>query len=88
MDDSITNKIVKHGNYATYSNHGCRCDECREAHNQWHRNYRSSATGKKRALIANRRSRRIQQEATAYLKQNSPDVYSQIVSKVTIEFME
>lgn len=88
MNEPDSPKEIKHGNYATYSNHGCRCDACRAAHNEWHRQYRSSEVGKKRALLANRRSRRIQQEASAYLKRILPEEYSKIVTKVTIEFME
>ena len=88
MDDINKVKAIKHGNYATYSNHGCRCDECRTAHNEWHRQYRSSEVGKKRALLANRRSRRIQQESASYLKRVLPEAYSKIVAEVTIEFME
>jgi len=88
VNDSTPDKAVNHGNYSTYSNHGCRCDDCRRAHNEWHRSYRSSARGKQRALIANRRSRRIQQEAAAFLKETNPEAYSQIVSRITIEMME
>lgn len=78
----VTTRTVKHGSYATYSNYGCRCELCREAHNNWHRSYRASGSGHARTLLANRRSRKIQQEATAYLKQNHPAVYEEIVARV------
>lgn len=82
------NRIVKHGSYATYTNQHCRCDLCREAHNNWHRQYRSSGGGHARTLLANRRSRKIQQEATAYLKQHHPAVYEEIVARVHQELAD
>jgi len=31
---------MRHGKYSTYSNHGCRCDACREAWNEYYTSYR------------------------------------------------
>lgn len=83
-----TETTVKHGHYATYSNHGCRCDECRAAHNAWHREYRNTDNGRRRTMTANRKSRLIQQRATAHLKQYHPDVYAAIVNQVNIEVQQ
>lgn len=81
-------KPMKHGNYSTYSNYHCRCDECRDAHKEWHRQYRSSGSGHARTLLANRRSRKVQQEAAAFLKEQHPDVYQNIVNRVHQEITE
>lgn len=81
-------ETVPHGNYATYSNHNCRCDLCREAHNRWHREYRLTENGRKRTTLANRKSRRIQQAAAFYMKENLPEVYANIVQTVNNELTE
>lgn len=75
-------KPVKHGYYATYSNRGCRCLACKEAHAAWHRQYRRSANGKSTTVKANRKSRRIQQQAAEFLRVYYPDLYATIVSRV------
>lgn len=31
----------QHGSRWTYKNHGCRCDECRAANTEWHREHRA-----------------------------------------------
>lgn len=82
MTSEQPEKEIKHGHYSTYSNHNCRCEACRQAHNQWHREYRASSNGRERALLANRRSRRIQQEAASWLKNNHPREYAEIVVMV------
>ena len=69
---------INHGFYATYSNHGCRCTECRDAHTAWQRNYRNSEKGRKRTSAANRKSRRTQQLCTQYLKVNFPEINAMI----------
>lgn len=79
---------LRHGHYATYANHNCRCGLCREAHNRWHREYRQTENGKKRTTLANRKSRRIQQAAAFYIKENMPEVYANIVESVNNELNE
>lgn len=76
------NKTIKHGYYATYSNHGCRCNRCKEAHAAWHRMYRQSDSGRERTVKANRKSRRIQQKAADFLRSNYPEHYAKIVEAV------
>lgn len=76
---------LRHGNYATYSNHNCRCELCREAHNRWHREYRLTANGRRRTTIANRKSRRIQQQAATYVRENLPEIYQNIVKTIEAE---
>ena len=80
-----TSRPVKHGAYSTYSNRGCRCDECRQAHAEWHRQYRHSESGHSRTLLANRRSRRIQQLAAQHLKTTHPEEYENILRQVEAE---
>ena len=76
---------LKHGFYATYSNHGCRCDECRTAHNAWHRQYRNTDNGRRRTMAANRKSRLVQQRSTAYLREHNPEAFAAILAEVETE---
>lgn len=77
-----TSKPIKHGFYATYSNQGCRCSRCKEAHAAWHRLYRQSDSGRERTVRANRKSRQIQQRAAELLRNHYPDLYEAIVKDV------
>jgi hypothetical protein len=76
------NRPIAHGKYATYSNYACRCDDCRKAHNEWHRQYRQTEGGRKRTLVANRKARLVQTECAEWLKQNHPDIYNSIADAV------
>ena len=75
----VSVRPVKHGTYSGYSNHGCRCNDCRAAHNDWHRQYRSSANGRITTMRANRKARLLQQFCTAWVKEHHPDMYEEFV---------
>lgn len=38
---SANGAAVDHGTNSTYTNHGCRCHDCRTAHTHYSRRYRS-----------------------------------------------
>lgn len=76
-------KPIPHGTYSGYSNHHCRCDDCRNAHNDWHRRYRASEAGRITTMRANRKARLIQQMCAKFVQQAHPSVYENIVVEAT-----
>lgn len=79
MADEET-KVTKpnHGTYASYTNAKCRCDLCREAAREYMRKYRTTEHGRKKSRLYAQISARRNAKAAQWLKENMPEVWSQI----------
>lgn len=74
---------MRHGTRSTYVHHKCRCEECRAAQAKYQREMYSA--GKINANYKNKMnklSRKRQQAATRWVKENHPDVWNDIVAGV------
>ena len=75
---------MKHGRSAFV--HGyCRCEVCTEAQRAYLKAYRSSAFGKRKHAINAEKKRKRDAACREWIKQNQPDIYEQIRTKVENE---
>lgn len=63
-------------NYATYMNHGCRCEGCTEDHRLKHKQWRAQASGDLRARMNARRTERARKQNAAMPTPNTGKPYS------------
>jgi hypothetical protein len=70
------------GNGSGYTNHGCRCTECTEAHSADVQAYRSTPEGRAAVRASNERARRRKALAAKWVRENRPDVWADINAEV------
>lgn len=71
MTKAKNDKPIPHGTLGGYTNHGCRCDQCLEAHRDYQRNYMNDNPHQKRLAVLRERVRywRREVELREYRKQ-------------------
>lgn len=74
---------MKHGTRSTYVHYKCRCDECRAAQAKYQRDLYGKQDGRPSyKAVMNRKTRKRQQLAAAWLKEHQPAVWQQICEEV------
>jgi hypothetical protein len=77
MSDVAPGRVVPipHGTYSGYTNHGCRCDECRQANSAYMREYRERTNHR-----WDRKQSRARSKALALLAAAHPQEYAELLN--------
>ena len=74
----VSDKSFKHGRSA-FINHGCKCDICRQANNEYHARYqKADPLNRRKNNEYNRRAYKRRQLAIDWIMEHRPDVWEQI----------
>ena len=71
--------VDDHGRCSTYTRHGCRCDECREAMSIYMREYRRAKPAYDRAY------HRAINRAVSWVRSEHPDVWRRFLEQAMTE---